>query len=362
MVSMETRPRRFSYLALVAVLLLLVAACSSDDEGGSGGGDEGGDAGGEADTSEAAEFYEGETLTLVVPFSPGGGYDTYTRMLAPYFEEYTGANVVVENQEGAGGLLAINELLTDRSEGLRISIMNAIGVGGAVIAGAEGPQFELDELSYIGRVAAEPHLMVVGADSEYETFEDVIDSEGFRFGSAGPGAADYVNPSVLSAVFGFDAEIVGGFAGSEETQLAVTRGDVDGQTGDFDSRIGLVEDGDHRGVLVLGEERRDELPDVPTIVEQDLDDDQQAMVDAHLALMALARPMVAPPNIPSDRLLFLRDAMGELMNDPDLIAESEEQGRPLSHLTGEEMDELVETLVQDAPDAYREVLTAAYEE
>lgn len=346
MLSTKTKPK-LTYLAAFAAISVTAAACGGDDPGSTTG------------SGDAAAFYEGETLTLVVPYSPGGGYDTYTRMLAPFIEEETGANVVVENQEGAGGLLAINDLLTDTSGGLRIAIMNAVGSGGATIAGAEGPAFELDELAYIGRVGQQPHLVVTASDSSFESFDDVVGAESFRFGSTGPGGADFVNASTLISLFDLNSEIITGFEGSSENALAVTRMDVDGMTGDFDSRIGAVEDGDHRPLLLIGEERRDEVPDTPTILEQDLTDDQRAIAEAHLALLGLGRPFVAPPDIPEDRLNYLRDALARVMDDPDAIAESEAQERPLNYLSGEEMDELVQTLM-DAPDEYRQVLVEAY--
>lgn len=348
MLSTKTSPKPSTYLLVtLAVVGLTTTACGDDSDSGTS-------------TEDAAAFYEGETLTLVVPYSPGGGYDTYTRMLAPFIEEETGANVVVENQEGAGGLLAINELLTDTSGGFRIAIMNAVGSGGATIAGAEGPAFELDELAYIGRVGQQPHLVVVGAENSFESFDDVVEAESFRFGSTGPGAADFVNANVLITLFDLNAEIVTGFEGSSENALAVTRMDVDGMTGDFDSRIGAVEDGDHRPLLLIGEERRDEVPDTPTILEQDLTEEQTAVAEAHLALLALGRPFVAPPDTPEERVQYLRDVLGRVMENPDAIAESEAQGRPLNYLSGEDMDDLVQTLM-DAPEAYREVLVNAYD-
>jgi tripartite-type tricarboxylate transporter receptor subunit TctC len=356
MVPIRVRSKPVAYVA-AALVALLTASCAGADSDTNA--EDPAEAGESVDLDAAAEFYEGETLTLVVPFSPGGGYDSYARMLAPYIEEEIGANVVVENLEGAGGLLAINQLLTDRSEGLRVAIMNAVGVGGAAIAEAEGPAFELDELAYIARIGQEPHLVVVGAQTPYETFEDIASAPDFRFGSTGPGAADFVNSNVLVEVFALDAEIITGFEGSSENELAVTRGDVDGMTGDFDSRIGAVEDGDHRPILLIGEDRRDEVPDTPAVLELDLTDEQRAVVEAHLALLAMGRPIVASPTIPADHLEFLRQAFDRVMNNSDLIAEADTQGRPLNYLPGHEMDDLVQDLL-DAPDAYRQTLAIAY--
>lgn len=327
----------------------------AEDTGAEGGGDDGGD------LAAGEEFFAGETVTLVVPYSPGGGYDSYARMIAPYLQEELGAsNVVVENEPGAGGLLAINGIVNDDSDGLRIAIMNAIGVAGATIAGAEGADFELDDLAYIGRVGQEPHLWVTGADSEWDSVDQVIEEARFTFGSTGPGAADFVLSSLLIDIFNLDgAEIVTGFEGSSENELAVTRGDVDGMTGDFDSRYPAVEDGDHRPLLVVGPERRDETPDTPAIVELDLDEEQQSLVDATLDLLAMGRPLVTSPRISPDNLAWLRDALQRAMENEDLAAESEETERPLNYLSGEEMDETVQR-IQDAPESFRETLVAAY--
>jgi tripartite-type tricarboxylate transporter receptor subunit TctC len=99
---------------------------------------------GGAETSPAASGaghcadLEGERVTLVVGYSPGGGYDVYARLLAPTLAEKLGADVIVENQPGAGGLLALNNLQAADKDGTVIGIMNGIGAGGAALAGAEG--------------------------------------------------------------------------------------------------------------------------------------------------------------------------------------------------------------------------------
>src|SRR5680860_1431098 len=140
------------------ILVLLAAGCGGNaDEEASGTGTRTEGAEGPTEettepTATAAEAgdcseLESETITFAVPYDAGGGYDTYARLMAPYLEEEIGATVVVENQPGAGGLLAINSLLTAPADGTTIAIMNAVGSGGAVIADAEGVQFELDELS-----------------------------------------------------------------------------------------------------------------------------------------------------------------------------------------------------------------------
>ena len=377
--SVRRRSRWKAGVAALGALTLVLGACAGDD-GDTANGDgeaateddateddatEGGDTDeAEEEPGDAAageEFFAGKTVTLVVPFSPGGGYDSYARMIAPYLQEELGAgNVVVENEPGAGGLLAINRLTTDNSEGLRIAIMNAVGVAGATIAGAEGAAFGLDELSYIGRVGQESHLWVTGADSQHEDVEQVIEQGSFRFGSTGPGAADYVISNLLMEILRLEnGEIITGFEGSSENELAVTRGDVDGMTGDFDSRIQAVEDGDHRALLVIGPEGDERVPDAPAIVDLELDDEQRDVVDALLNLLAMGRPLVASPNVPEAHLAALRAALERALANEELQQEAETTGRPLNYLSGEEMEEVVRSLME-APPAFVSTLEAAY--
>ena len=376
---MHARAPFRTLIAVLGVLAVLAAACGDDGE--AGGGEAGGGAapdtatealagapagtevGTDAATAAAADFdcsmLEGETITFVVPFSPGGGYDSYARMIAPFLAEQTGADVIVENQPGAGGLLAINSLLAAEPDGTTIAIMNAVGAGGGAIAGAEGVQFQLDELTYIGRVGASYHIFATGADSEFQTWDDVLAAEEFRYGSTGPGAADFVNGNLLNAIFDGGWTIVTGFEGSEENELAVTRGDVDGMTGDFDSRMPAIEAGDHRPLLLIGPERDPRLPDTPALLELDLDERQRELAQAQIDLLDFGRPIVAPPDMPEDQLACLRGALRAAVEDPELLEQAETTQRPIAYMSGEELEELVSRLLNPSPE-FQQVLQQAY--
>ena len=340
---------------------LLLAAC-----GGSGSGSDGQSGGTEAEGGQAesqaepcAEL-EGEVVELVVGYSPGGGYDTYARMFAPYLAEELGAEVVVKNQPGAGGLLALNSLQAASKDGTTIAIMNGIGAGGAALAGAEGVQFGLDELSYIGRLAGDAQLIVGKADGEYQDWQDVQESTGFQFGGTGPGASDYVTPALLIAMFDLqDAELVTGFDGSSEVELALLQGEVDGMSGQVDSRRAAIENGEQVPLLVIDRERPDLAADTPTILELELDEEQQELAEAHLDLLDIGRPIVGPADMEESALTCLRTAFDAAVENPDLVAEAEAQERPLNPLSGEELDELVQGLIE-APEAYLTVLEESF--
>jgi len=308
----------------------------------------------------ACSSLDGQTVSLVVPYEPGGGYDSYARLLAPYLEEQTGATIAVQNQPGAGGLLALNNLLTENADGTTIAIMNGVGAGGSSLAGADGARFSLDDFTYIGRVVSEPPLIVTGATGPYQTFDAVRAAPNFRWGSTGPGAEDYVTASLLTRVFNINAEVVTGFPGSGETELAMLQGAIDGMSGNPGSRRQAVEEGTQTPILRMGEEAPSWLrADVPWVRDVPMNDEQRALIDAHLALIEIGRPLVGPPRMDEAARNCWREAMTAVMANPDLLAAAQQQERELAFLGGAELDGLVQRII-GAPPQYRELLAAMY--
>ena len=344
---MANRRRGLSAVVALGVGAGVLAGCSS---GTSAAGD----------ALPACSSLDGETVSLVVPYEPGGGYDSYARLLAPYLEEQTGATIAVQNQPGAGGLLALNNLLTENPDGTTIAIMNGVGAGGSSLAGADGAQFSLADFTYIGRVVSEPPLIVTSANGPYQTFDAVRAAQGFRWGSTGPGAEDYVTASLLSKVFNINAEVVTGFPGSGETELAILQGAIDGMSGNPGSRRQAVEEGTQTPILRMGEEAPSWLrADVPWVRDVPMTDEQRALIDAHLALIEIGRPLVGPPGMEAAAAGCWREAMATVMANPDLLAAAQQQERELAFLSGQELDTLVERIVT-APPQYRELLAGMY--
>lgn len=337
-------------LPAFAAFALLLTACGSGGQGQDVASETSGD---------ACAGLEGKNVTLVVPYSPGGGYDSYARQIAPTLGDKIGATVVVQNKPGAGGLLALNDLLRAKPDGTRIAIMNGIGAGGASLADAEGAAFELDQLSYVGRVAGDAQMIVSSGKGPYKTWDDVRAAKGFTFGSTGPGASDFVTPSLLKAVFDLDARLVTGFDGSSEVELALLQGSVDAMSGQLDSRQAALASGDQRALVTFDRERAEIAPDAPTVLELELDEEQKALIEAHLNLLDVGRPIVGPPDMDADALACLRGGLQETVEDPALIEQAKTSKRPFNYLPGEELDKVIDGLL-DAPAKYVTVLEESF--
>jgi tripartite-type tricarboxylate transporter receptor subunit TctC len=317
------------------------------------GGADGGDS---ADGGESC--YADQVLHFVVAYGEGGGFDIFARTLAPYLEEELGGTVVVENQPGAGGLTAANSIYTAEPDGLTVGFFSGQGLTGAVLGGSAGAQYDLEDFTYVGRLAQDDRVLVTGAQNETD-ISALQEAGGLGFASAGPGGSDHVDATVLIPVLGLDAEIITGYAGSAETALAVTSGDADLASGTVPSRMDSIRSGDHAPVLIIAEDRNEAFPDVPALMELEMDDDQRALAEAHTELQSTGFVVLAPPDVPENCADEVSAAYESALSDPEFVAAMEEQYQPVEYTSGADLQEIVRSAL-DAPEEYRALLETAY--
>jgi tripartite-type tricarboxylate transporter receptor subunit TctC len=313
--------------------------------------------GASASSSDGDAGLAGETIELVVPFDPGGGYDQYARQLAPALAEQLDAEVVVVNKPGAGGLLATNELWRAEPDGTQIALFNTTGHLGAALAGADGVQYEAEKFSYIGRISSEPDVVVTAPGAG---FDKVLGSGGsVRFSATGPGSNEYIDPLVLQSVLGLDAEIVTGYGGSDEALLAVLSGDVDAYSRSLSSQMPAIDGGEVEPVLVVGNEAVEAFSDVPTMLDIAESDEQRAVLEAHANLIESGRTIGGPPGMDEAVLEELRDAFEAAVTDEEYMAAAEKFGRPINFASGAEVQKMIEDLM-NAPEEYVAVLKQGF--
>jgi tripartite-type tricarboxylate transporter receptor subunit TctC len=345
---LRVRGRECRLVGLLAAMTLSATACA-------------GGAGQSTADDDGGKSLEGETINFVVSYSTGGGYDTIARAIAPYLEKELGATIVVQNEDGAGGLLAANQVYSAKPDGKTIGFFAGQGIAGASLAGAEGVRFDLEKFSYVGRLSAETRVLVASPKSEHKTLEDVRSGEGVDFGSAGVGAADNLDATVLYPVLDIDGRIVTGFEGSKETGLAITAGDVDLGSGTISSRLSGIKGGDFRPLLVVGDERDDTMPDVPTLAELDLTGENKALAEAHLNLQKMGRMVWAPPGVPEGTLTALQDAFAAASKNPDFLKKMEQADEAVDFTPGDEAKKVAMDVL-GAPEQYKALLATAFQD
>jgi tripartite-type tricarboxylate transporter receptor subunit TctC len=301
-----------------------------------------------ANAQSPAEFYKGKTVRLIVGFGPGGGYDAYARMIAPYLSKEIGATVVVENQPGAGGLTALNRIYSAPNDGLLLMIVNGTAAGLSQIVEEEAVHYDLAKFGYLGIVSASPWVWLVNPENPIvkTPAEAMKPGVKIRWSASGPidGLSD--GAAITCEALHLDCQIIIGYKGSNEAALAVTKGEMDAIYVSDTSANNYVKSGSNKAVATMGRVKSRFFPDLPTIFESvKLDAKQTWWFDFRATVDDLGRILVTTPGLPPERLKFLQAATDKVLHDPALVAEGEKSQRYIDFVSPEKTLDKIHTAV-----------------
>lgn len=284
----------------------------------------------QAQTPEAeAAFFKGKNVRMTVGYGPGGGYDVYARMIAPHIGKHLGANIIIENQPGAGGITALNATSIAAPDGLHMMIVNGAGAALSQIMQTSGVRYDLATLGHLGTVAASPWMWLVQPQSKIVTPQDAIAmGRDIMWSATGPadGLAD--GAAFTCEALSMKCRVVMGYGGSNQAALAVTKGEMDSIYVSDTSANNYVKSGQNRAVAAMSRKRSRFFPDTPTIFEaMKLNDEQAWLFDFRSNIEDLGRILVVPPNMSASRLAYMQAAVKKALTDPDVIAEGERTQR-----------------------------------
>jgi tripartite-type tricarboxylate transporter receptor subunit TctC len=317
---MQVRPTlRRGWWAAAALTLTaaLAAACGSGSAGtasGSGG---------------ASSFYQGQTLTLVVPYSPGGGYDQWARVLAPYLQKYLGVSEVkIQNMPGGGGLIGTNQVYAARPDGLTIGDTNAGGDVFDQMDNADGYQADVTKMGWIGRPDDDPHVIAT-RDADHRSFDGIVNgNRQIKALATGKGSSDYNSAVIIYNAFHVPFQMVAAFSGSSDEKAAFLSGE--GATASLSASDIAAIKGKASPVVVVSQQTFNKLPNTPTVIDEakkhNLSADTVKALTALSDVMDLGHAFFAPPGVPADRLQALRTAFQKAMQDKGLLNAAQKAG------------------------------------
>jgi tripartite-type tricarboxylate transporter receptor subunit TctC len=297
--------------------------------------------------ASAAEFYRGKTVRILVGSPPGGGYDVYARLVAPALAQKIGAEVLVENKAGNGGLAALATLLTRPADGLTIMNGSAEAAILSQMLGRPGVTWDVTKLNWLAKLASAPKLWFVGKTARYGSVAAARAAPRLTWSATGP--ADDISDvqSIISYVLGLHSKIVLGYRGSGDMSLAVISNEVDCGLLSADSALPHIDS--IKPLALFGARRWQHLPAVPTLREvAALPADKVWLVTLREQIGEAQRAMVAAPDVPPDRVDYLRAMFGEILSDPAVLAEGARTNRELEYMAGAELQKLVADLMQAA--------------
>ena len=284
----------------------------------------------QAQTPEAeAAFFKGKNVRLTVGYGPGGGYDVYARMIGQHISRHLGANIIIENQPGAGGITALNATSVAAPDGLHMMIVNGAGAALSQILATPGVRYDLATLGHLGTVAASPWMWLVAPQSKIVTPRDALaqDRE-IMWSATGPadGLAD--GAAFTCEALGMKCRVVMGYGGSNQAALAVTKGEMDSIYVSDTSANNYVKSGQNRAVAAVARKRSRFFPDTPTIFElAKLTPEQEWLFDFRANIEDLGRILVVPPGLSASRLAYMQAAVKKALTDPEVVAEGERTQR-----------------------------------
>jgi tripartite-type tricarboxylate transporter receptor subunit TctC len=320
---------------------------------------------GTAKADSVSDFYTGKTLSLLIGFPPGGGYDTYVRVLARHYGKFIPGHpsIVPSNMQGAGSLLAANYLYAKApNDGLTLA-MFAASAAMEPFMGNKSALFDAAKFSWIGSMSQDVAFCGVWqTPGAAKTFDEMMTRETI-FGGGATAAITYQHPMVLKNVLGANIRVIPGYPGTREVNLALHRGEVNGTCGLYVSTIKAsfadeVSSGQLKPVIQMGNKRSQDYGNVQSVFAYAKNDMDRAVLDVHFKQLLLGRALAAPPGIPADRLKALRDALAATMKDKDFLAEAERVGLDIDPATADEVEQLLVRFAAYPPDVFRKAQEA----
>ena len=297
-----------------------------------------------------ADFYRGKTITCYIGYGVGGGYDLFARTISRHMPRHIpgNPNILPVNMPGASSLVLGNHLAKRApQDGTAFGAVNSALIFDTLFAGAESKaQFHGTDLTIIGNAVSSAAVLVAWNASGVKTIAD-IRQKPLIIGAVSRTGDTYLIPLAVKNILGLDnLKIITGYPGTREAAIALERGEITGRVWDMEgikaARPQWLRDGRLNIVAQLAPRRMPEVrANVPLVKDYVNNDDDKKVLDVIFISTVLARPYIAPPNIPPERVKALRDAFMATMADPEFLAETQKLQLSIDPTSGEEMQRIV---------------------
>ncbi len=318
----------------------------------------------------AADFYKDRTITFIIGSAPGGGYDTYSRLVASHLGRHIVGQptIVPQNLPGAGSIRAANYLYNVApKDGTAIGMVDEAIFLNQILAvqepatdatkpgwfdgilrrimGTQEAKTDAAKFNWIGRVLANSAVLFVRREAGVQKIEDAFDKELIVSAS---GTASKLNWTVLKNALGMKFKIVSGYQGSNESLLALLRGEADALSMPWSIlRITgeeLIRDKKIVLLLQTGAEKDADLADLPRMIDLARNEDDRKLLELFASPSTIGRSVLAPPGMPTERVTELRRAFMAMTQDPTFLGDLKKARLELSPMSGEELQAAVASM------------------
>lgn len=310
-----------------------------------------------------ADFYKGKTIRVIIGYSAGGTNDLWARTVARFWGKYIPGNpeFIVQNMPGAATMVAANYIYgVGKSDGLTLGLI-APALFFNQIGGQKEVKFDWAKFAWIGSPEETSEMLSIRSDSPFKTVDDIRKATvPPKCGTTGTGTPGHYFPRLLEEVLSLKFDLVTGYPGASDIDLAIEKGEVICRAGTTSAFFGRepgrtwAKTGFVRLLVIGGSKRDARAPGVPTIWElmekYKTPESGKRITTVLLSPGSFGRPLVGSPGIPADRVKILRDGFSKAMKDPELLAEAEKRGWEPDPVSGEQLEALAREVVAQPPE------------
>lgn len=304
----------------------------------------------DAQAQSGTPYYKGKTIDLYTSSREGGGYTVYAHLLERHLEKSIPGNprIVVKSMPGAGGLRLVNYMYTAApKDGTVLGLMLAT-LALAPRYGLDGAQFDATKFSWIGSLNSGAGQCVSWHSSPIKTWQDMLDKE-FLVGATGAGSQSITWPNMLNKLFGTKMKVITGYAGGNDINIAMERGEVHGRCGGLvagfrATRPAWIDEGKILVPIVIAAERDPTFPNSPTIMEfaASKDEHTKNVLGLIFATQKIERPFFGPPSMPDGAVADLRTAFESTMKNPAFLEEAKKLKLEIAFVSGDDVKKAVD--------------------
>jgi tripartite-type tricarboxylate transporter receptor subunit TctC len=303
-------------------------------------------------------YFRGKTITYIVSTGPGGGYDTYGRLIARYLQKYLpGSRVIVRNVPGAGHIVGANTIYASKADGLTIGMFNT-GLIYDQLLKRDGVLFDLNKFSWIGKAANDTRALMLSRSARFKNFDEFLKAKGpIKFAAAGVGSAAYNDTRILADALHLNVQIVPGFTGNEG-EMSMLRNEVVAEVGTAESMAEFVKQGHGYFALAISGDPS-ALPGVPRAAQYVKDEHGKRLLALISALSEIGRLTAGPPGIPANVLNEERRAYDSVVKDPQFLAEAKKLDLDIHPASGQQVGAAIKAALNQPPETVAALKTAA---
>ena len=302
-----------------------------------------------------ADFYKGQTVTIILSSAPGGGYDAVARTLALHLPKHIPGNptVVVKNMAGAGGIVAANFLYNVApKDGLTIGGLQN-NVPFEPLFGTKEANFDPTKFNWLGTPSQETAILTVWNTAPVDKWEQAKTTE-LTMGSSGNNSTPSFYGRLLNEVLALKLKIIVGYESQTHAFLAMERGEINGYPSVFYNSLMAtkptwLKEGKVKLLVQMAGEKQAEIKDVPFLADLITNEEDKKLVAAAVAPLTAGRPYLMPPGVPADRVAMLRDAFQKAATDPALLEEAAKLRLAIDPIFGEEAQQLIAKIYKSPP-------------